>query len=91
MNTQNTAQIELERTPPPCDRCGHPSLTVVAKPLAVFDANNRYSLQPHYLSFCNHHFAVNEALLGLTGWALVADTRQQLATCEATRTIGGLR
>lgn len=87
----NTAQIELERTPPPCDHCHNPSLTVVEKHAVIMDATGIYSRRPLHLSFCGHHYGWHEALLVLGGWALVADTRRQLAVREAIRQNGGPR
>jgi hypothetical protein len=87
----NTAQIELERTPPPCDRCRHLSLTIVEKVTVVFDPNGVYARKTLQLSFCNHHFGFFEALLVLHGWALIADTRARLAVREAARRSGDLR
>ena len=81
MTKNNTAQIEREGTPPPCDRCRLDSLTIVERIVKGW---------PLRLSLCGHHYTVNEALLVLAGWALVADTRAQLATRERTRQIGGL-
>lgn len=87
----NTAQIELERTPPPCDRCGNPSLTITAKHVVVYDERGIYSRRLLHLSWCGHHFGFFEALLMLAGWTLVADTRGRLATREATRRAGDVR
>lgn len=87
----NTAQIELERTPPPCDRCRSTSLTIVEKAAVVFDPGGVYSRRTLRLSFCGHHYTFFEALLMLAGWALIADTRAQLATREAMRQSGGPR
>lgn len=87
----NTAQIELERTPPPCDRCRHPSLTIVEKHAVITDGAGIYSRKTLHLSFCNHHFSFYEALLILAGWAIIADTRARLATREAARRTGEFR
>lgn len=89
--TKNTAQIELERTPPPCDRCRFPSLTIVERVAVVFDGNGIYARRRLQLSFCGHDYGFLEALLMLAGWALVADTRAQLATREAVRGPGDAR
>ncbi len=84
--TPNTLQIELERTPPPCDQCGHPSLVVVELPQPLLTGRRRgiFTPVPH-LSFCGHHFSVHEPLLAITGWSIAADVRAQLATREAAR------
>jgi hypothetical protein len=81
--TKTTAQIELERTPPPCDRCRQSALTIVER--------RHIGWAPLHLSFCGHHYGVNEALLVLAGWALIGDTRAHLATREASRRFGGMR
>lgn len=87
----NTTQIELERTPPLCDRCRNPALTVVEKLVSIFQVAGYYSQRRLQLAFCGHDYTVNEALLVLGGWVLVADTRAQLANREAWRRAGGLR
>lgn len=89
--TSNTSQIELERTPPPCDRCRNPALTVVEKLVSVFHGAGYYSQKRLQLALCGHDYGVNEALLVLGGWVLVADTRHQLTAREAWRRAGGLR
>lgn len=90
-STSNTAQIELETTPPPCDRCGNPSLTVTSKHVVVTDAHGIYSRRLLQLSWCGHHYGFFEALLMLAGWQLVADTRARLAAREAFRRAGEVR
>lgn len=71
-----TAQAELERTPPPCDRCRASALVIV----------QRADVRPPFeLSFCGHHFSVHEPMLAASGWGVVADARTQLSTRERTR------
>ena len=85
------AQIDLERTPPPCDRCRNPALTMVEKLTTIFEKAGYYSQKRLQLSFCGHHFSDLEVQLAIAGWVLVADTRAQLATREAVRRVGGPR
>jgi hypothetical protein len=89
--SSNTAQIELERTPPPCDRCRKDSRTIVEKLATLREPGGIYAQRRLHLSFCGHHYTVNEALLVLADWKLIADTRARLAADEAARRLGDLR